>query len=299
MATYLGLLVQLCCGEGETLQRNTTWVCGSARSGWATLGLPQSKVACASRVYTAQAPSCSARALSQVGTLFHALPRSKPLRYWVFHKGTDLDGLCVLCPSQVWKFRWSVAWWVNCSRWAMHHINCLDQTTQFLRCTARAQSQVCHVSPMGSWSQSVTLLTDVNHPGFQEDVVSNWKPAHSSVENGLCGQDFSSPLSSGSGYPLPAFLPLGRESPIQQPACSPLVFVQSFVLWTYQGSPCGIRAFHGKGFIYFILFFVSLATSQFRLLSHISSLRLSSRYSGQILILRTNDVAHASLPSSH
>ena len=34
----------------------------------------------------------------------------------------------------------------------------------------------------------MTLLTDVNHPGSQEDMVSNWEPAHSLVEDaGLWG----------------------------------------------------------------------------------------------------------------
>ena len=43
------------------------------------------------------------------------------------------------------------------------------------------------MSPLGSWSQAATLLTDVNHPGFQEDVVSNWKPAYSLVEDAISG----------------------------------------------------------------------------------------------------------------
>ena len=79
VVTYLGSLVQLCCGEGGTLQTNT----GSAYGGWTTLGLPQPKVACTSRVHTSQAPGCSARALSQVGPAFHALPRSKLPRFLV------------------------------------------------------------------------------------------------------------------------------------------------------------------------------------------------------------------------
>ena len=54
---------------------------GSAHSGWTTLCLPQLKVACTFRVHTAQAPGCSARVLSQVGPVFCALPRSKPLRF--------------------------------------------------------------------------------------------------------------------------------------------------------------------------------------------------------------------------
>ena len=54
---------------------------GSAPSGWTTRGLPQPKVACTSWVHTAQAPGCSARALSHVVPTLRALPRSKPLRF--------------------------------------------------------------------------------------------------------------------------------------------------------------------------------------------------------------------------
>ena len=49
--------------------------------------------------------------------------------------------------------------------------------------TGRVPSQVCHVSPLGSPSQAVTLLADVSHPGSQEDVVSSWEPAHGLVED--------------------------------------------------------------------------------------------------------------------
>ena len=54
---------------------------GIARSGWTTLGLPQSKVACTSKVHTAQAPGCSAGALSQVGPVFCEVPGTKPFRF--------------------------------------------------------------------------------------------------------------------------------------------------------------------------------------------------------------------------
>ena len=50
-----------------------------------------------------------------------------------------------------------------------------------------------------------------------------------------------------------------------------------------------------KGF--FVRMCVSLAIPQFGLLSHVSSLRLSSGHSGPVLALRTYDAAHASLPS--
>ena len=39
------------------------------------------------------------------------------------------------------------------------------------------------MSPLGSRSQAATLLADVNCLGSQEDVVSSWEPAHSSVED--------------------------------------------------------------------------------------------------------------------
>ena len=55
--------------------------------------------------------------------------------------------------------------------------------TLFPACTARALSQVCCMSPLGSSSQVVNLLVDVKHPGCQEDVVSIWEPAHSLVED--------------------------------------------------------------------------------------------------------------------
>ena len=40
-------------------------------------------------------------------------------------------------------------------------------------CASRVPSHVYCVSPLESWSQPVNLLGDVNHPGSQEDVVSN------------------------------------------------------------------------------------------------------------------------------
>ena len=44
---------------------------------------------------------------------------------------------------------------------------------------------------------------------IQEDMVSNWKPAHSLVDDaGLWGRDWSSPLPSGSGCHTTASLPL-------------------------------------------------------------------------------------------
>ena len=64
---------------------------GFASTGFATLGLPQLTVVCAYWVCTAQAPGFSAGVLSKAGPAFHALPRSKLLRFRfsVLYGGTD------------------------------------------------------------------------------------------------------------------------------------------------------------------------------------------------------------------
>ena len=38
---------------------------------------------------------------------------------------------------------------------------------------------------------SATLLADVTHPGLQEDLVSNWEPACSLVEDAVSGAEFA------------------------------------------------------------------------------------------------------------
>ena len=150
MISYLGSLVQLCCGEGGTLQTNITVCVGSAYSVCTTLGLPQSKETRASQIYTAQAPGCSARALSQVGPVLCTLPRSKLVQVLgysaraqarlgvcfvpfpgpsssidqVLGKRTVPGGPCVLITSPV-------------------------PAARFPRDTASVPSQVCCVSPLG------------------------------------------------------------------------------------------------------------------------------------------------------
>ena len=54
-----------------------------------------------SQVSTAQAPGCSARALSQADPVFLAFPRSKPLRFSGTLQGNSPHWTCILCPSQV------------------------------------------------------------------------------------------------------------------------------------------------------------------------------------------------------
>ena len=103
MVTFLGSLVQLCCGEGGTLQTNIAGMYGEclqcmdhtgfapAHSGMCFLGLPcsGSMVLC--------------KALSKAGPAFCALPRSKllGLRFLGTPQGHRLSLACVRCPSQL------------------------------------------------------------------------------------------------------------------------------------------------------------------------------------------------------
>jgi len=104
VVTFLGSLVQSCCGEGEILQTNITGMCGECSQFLATLGLPPAHGMCAFPVYTAQALHCSAgnclrRALGCVH--FPGLSCSGS-GSWVLHKGTDLVGpvFCALPRSE-------------------------------------------------------------------------------------------------------------------------------------------------------------------------------------------------------
>ena len=102
VVTCSGSLVH-CAAEREKHSKQTPMACvRGARSLWATLGLPRSRVR-ASPVYTAQPPSrLLCRELSKAGPGLRALPRSKPLRFRFSgppHR-RRLGWACVLCPSQ-------------------------------------------------------------------------------------------------------------------------------------------------------------------------------------------------------
>ena len=122
---------------------------GSARSVWATLGLPPLTGMCAFLVYTVQVPGCSAGELSKVIPGLHALSKSEPLRFRF--SGTPQRRIfgwaCVLCPSQV-----RAAQATRClasalspgGRWVLS-----PPWSQPLSLLG-ALSQVCCVSPLGS-----------------------------------------------------------------------------------------------------------------------------------------------------
>ena len=115
---------------------------GSARSVWTTLGTPQLTAACASWVYTAQAPGCSAGALSKAGPAFGVLPGLSCSGSQVLRKGTDLAGhaSCALPRSE--QLRRPGVWQMHCPRSAMR-LNHLPSPSHVV-------SQVCHMSLLGS-----------------------------------------------------------------------------------------------------------------------------------------------------
>ena len=91
--------------------------------------------------------------LSEVGPGFHALPKSKPLKFRF--SGTPqrcrLGWACVLCPSQV-----RAAQVTRClvsavaPSWSLQLIASSVPSAQFSGCTTSAPSQVCHMSLLGS-----------------------------------------------------------------------------------------------------------------------------------------------------
>ena len=66
------------------------------------------------------------------------------------------------------------------------------------------------MSPLGSSSLAVTLLADVNHTGSQKDLVSNWEPAHSLVEDAFSGAKIGPCLPALAVAHLPLCLRWGN-----------------------------------------------------------------------------------------
>ena len=201
---------------------------------------------------------------------------------------------CAFCVLSRYKQLRPGVLWVHCPRWAMSLFPCLIPAAISWVCNEGTVPGVVCVS-------SGDLISDCDPPGrCQLSRIPGRcgeQLASCSQFGGGCGlrrRDCRNPLPSGSGCHTPASLPLGREGPIGQPACSPLLFSQPFFLWVH-----ALETFTWKVFFVLFCFFVSLVIPLFGLLSHISSLRLSSGHSSLVLTLRTEDVARTSLPNPH
>ena len=153
MITYLGSFVQLCCGDGGTLQTNITGLYAECSQCPGHTGFAPAQGMCAFLVYTAQAPCCSAGELPKAGPGLRTRPRSKPLRFRF--SGTPqrhrLIWARVLCPSQVRAVQATrcLASTLYPGGWC-HLITSLVPAAQFPGCAVGAPSQVCCVSPLGS-----------------------------------------------------------------------------------------------------------------------------------------------------
>ena len=105
MVTYLGSLVESCCGEGGTLQTNITGVCGKcfqclSHSGFAPTPPLGKRVCFPSLCCLGSRSLC--RELSEAGPGLYALLRSNLLRcrYSSTPQRHRLGWACVLCPSK-------------------------------------------------------------------------------------------------------------------------------------------------------------------------------------------------------
>ena len=110
MVTYLGSLVQLCCGEEGTLQTNITGLCGECSQCLGHTGFASAHGMCAFPVYAAPASGCSAGESSKAGPGLHVLPRSKPFRFSGSPQRAQTGWACVLCPSQAQAAQVTGAW---------------------------------------------------------------------------------------------------------------------------------------------------------------------------------------------
>ena len=182
MVSYLGSLVQLCYVEGGTLHTSIAGMWGVLLVYGPHWVCPSSLV-CAFQVYTAQAPGGSAGAPSKAGSAFRALPRSKLLRFGFSGtpQGHRLCWACIFCPSQVRALQVTRCLASALSRWTvcLHHLPGPGCSVSWVCCDSTVSGVPCVSS--GGLISGCYLLADVNCPASQEDVVSNWEPAHSLV----------------------------------------------------------------------------------------------------------------------
>ena len=145
MVSCLGSLVQWCCGERGTLQTNITGVCGACSQCLSHTGFAPAHRVCFPTLH------CSGfRLLCREWALgcmhFPGLSCSGS-GSWVVHKGTDLVGHAVVPvpgPTHPSDHESTVPGELFVL------ITSLVPDTWFPGCTARALSQGCCVSPLGS-----------------------------------------------------------------------------------------------------------------------------------------------------
>ena len=150
--TYLGSLVQLCCGEGGTLQTNITGVCGECLQCSRCTGFAPCSWCVCFRGLHFSGSRLLFWELSEAGPGWCAHPRSKSLRFRFL--GTPqrhrLSWACILCPSHVQAAQATRCLASTLSPGAVCLITSLVSATSFPVCAVGAPSHLCHASPLGS-----------------------------------------------------------------------------------------------------------------------------------------------------
>ena len=269
---YLVSLVQLCCREGWTLRTNITGMCGECSQCLGHTGFAPAHGMCAFlvRLQVALLGNCLRRALDCVHfpDVCHSGSASR-----ILHQGTDLVGpaFCALPRSE--QHRWPGAWRAHSQ---------FGSASYLLPSPRHSVSWVHHESTV-SGVPCVSfggLISDCHHPGGYQPfripgrLVSNWEPAHSLVDDAISGAKIVSHLLALAGAHLPLCLHWGKG----------LVHILLALLW------CSLnplfceqaRLLRESSLSLSLFFFSPLDIPQFGLLSHLSSLRLSSGHSGPV-----------------
>ena len=149
MVTYLGSLVQLCCGEGETLQTNIAGMCGECAQciGHTGLATVQGYVCFWGLHCSGSRVLC--KAVPKAGPAFRALPRTKWPGFSGTPQGHRLGWACFLCASQVQAAQAS-----RCFVSTLSQVGRASQSPPWSWCLGflgvPQPFQGCHVSPLGS-----------------------------------------------------------------------------------------------------------------------------------------------------
>lgn len=229
-----------------TLKTNTTEISVAVWSGWTTAGLPFPKETCGFLVHSTQVPHGSVRPLPQMSLAFHTLSRSKQLILrWSARELTLI--VCVLCPlPRSTRLRWlgGEQGTVPDGPCILTHLSvprhCLcwlgqKGTVAGVPCVSRVEP-VSGCEPAGFYELSM-------NPGKHGEQLA------ACLELGgrycLCNRDTSIPLTSASSCHAHCSLPPWWKGHKRWLTWSPFVFssVQDFVLWVWQPSLCGLRAF--------------------------------------------------------
>ena len=164
VVSYLGSLVQSCCGEGGTLQTNLSSMCGEHSQCSSHTGFAPAHVMSAFPVYTAQAPGCSIGS----GPWVECTSQAQATQIQVFSYSTKAQtrfGLhFVPFPSE--QLRQPGAWRVHSPRVQCASVRFIPSVIP--ASVFRRAGWVRFVSLLESWFLAATLPVDVNHPESQE-----------------------------------------------------------------------------------------------------------------------------------